>query len=127
MAAETIYLAGNSPDIVVLCLGAKSGLVHFFKDFMLVNGSTILGHAILRKLCAESGNEARIKAINKCLVHADWEDFLVHEQAGGGKDLSVVVIYQGEDGIAFRVVVRLPNMVKGGVGLLGVSGAELIE
>ncbi len=92
-----------------------------------MNGSTILGLAIVWKICVEAGHKARIKAINKCLAYADWEDFLVHEQAGGGKDLSVVVIHQGEDGGALHVVIRLPDMVKGGVGLLQVTGAELIE
>ncbi len=72
LAAKAIYLAGNNPDIVVLPLGTKSCLVHFFKDFTLVNGGTILGLAIVAKICVEAGNEARIKAINKCLVYADW-------------------------------------------------------
>jgi hypothetical protein len=69
----------------------------------------------------------RIKAINKCLAYTDWEGFLVHERAGGREDLSVIVIHQGDDGVALCIIVCLPNMVEGGMVLLQVSRAELIE
>ncbi len=57
LAANTIYLAGNSPYIVVLRLGAKRGLGHSFKKFTLVNGSTIMALAIVGKICVEAGHE----------------------------------------------------------------------
>ncbi len=92
--------------------------MHFLKDFVLVDGVAILRLAVVREMGSDTGCEARVEPTNKRLAYADRKGLLVHERVGGSKYLGVIVIHRREDGVALRVLVCLPDMVKGGMRLL---------
>jgi hypothetical protein len=96
----------------------ECGLVHFLKDFAVVNGIAILGLAVVKEIGLKSGSEAGVEPVDECLTYADWKGLLVHERAGGSKDLGVIIVDRRQDGVALRVLIRLPDVVKGGVRLL---------
>ncbi len=68
-----------------------------------------------------------VKAIDEGLADADGENIHINEWPGGCKNLSVVVVDTREDGVPGSVIVRLPDLVKGCMRLLGISWAELVE
>ncbi len=52
---------------------------------------------------------------------------MVNKWTRSVQDLSVVNKNQLEDGVALHVLIHLPDVVKGNMGLLGVAWIELIE
>ncbi len=83
-----------------------------------MDGVAILGLAIVREMGSESRSEVGVEPIDECLTYADWKGLLVHERAGGSKDLGVIIVDRREDGVALRVLIHLPDVVEGGVRLL---------
>jgi hypothetical protein len=84
----------------------------------LLDGIAILRLAIVREMGLESGSEAGVKPVNEHLTYADWKGLLVHERAGGSKELGVIIVDRREDGVALHDLIGLPDVVKGGVRLL---------
>jgi hypothetical protein len=84
LTATTIYLTGNSPDVIELRLSAKGSLEHCLEDFALVSGSALLQLAAVREVGTKASKEARVKAIHESLVDADGKNLLVNEWARSG-------------------------------------------
>jgi hypothetical protein len=84
LTATTIYLTGNSPDVIELRLSAKGGLEHCLEDFALVSGSALLQLAVVREVGTKASKEARIKAIHESPADADGKHLWVNEWARSG-------------------------------------------
>ncbi len=83
LTTTTIYLTGNSPDVIELCLSAKGGLEHRLEDFVMVSGSALLLLAEVQEVGTKASKEARVKAIHESLADADGKHLLVNEWARG--------------------------------------------
>ena len=92
-----------------------------------MDGSESLQNAIIGAVTAKPCNNKRVKSINEYLADTDGKEILVNKWTSSAQDLRVVIKNQLEDGVALRVLIHLLDMVKGGLGLLGVAWAELIE
>ncbi len=84
LTTTTIYLTGNSSDVVELRLSAKGGLEHCLEDFALVSGSALLQLAVVLEVGTEASEEARVKAVHKSLADTDGKHPLVDELARSG-------------------------------------------
>jgi hypothetical protein len=93
-------------------------LVHFLENFALVDGGAILGLVVVREMGSEAGCESTVKPINRRLTYADRKGLLVHEQAGGSRDLGVIVVQRRKDGVALYVLALLLDVAKGGMRIL---------
>jgi hypothetical protein len=78
LTATTIYLTGNSSDVVELHLSAKGGLEYHLEDFALVSGSVLLQLALVWEVRTKASKEARVKAINESLADANGKHLLVN-------------------------------------------------
>ncbi len=78
-------------------------------------------------MSTESFDKMRVKSINEYLADAYGKWILVNERTGGAQDLPVIIKDWLEDDVALCVLVSLPDVVKGGMRFLGVTGAELVE
>ncbi len=119
--------ARNGPDIGILSFGFHRGLHHCFQSLALMGGGESLQNAMIGEVTVKPCNKPRVKSVNEYLADTDGKGILVNEWTRSTQDLSVVIKNQLEDGVAHRVLIRLLNVLKGGMGLLGVAWAELIE
>ncbi len=78
-------------------------------------------------MTAKPCNKTRVKSVNEYLADADGKEILVNKWARSARDLREVIENRLEDGVALCVLIYLLDVVKGVMGLLGVSLAELIE
>jgi hypothetical protein len=92
-----------------------------------MGGSESLQNTIIEKVTAKPCNKTRVESVNEYLVDADGKGILVNEWTRSTQDLCVVIKNQLEDGVALCILVCLPDVVKSGMGLFGVSWAEFIE
>jgi hypothetical protein len=84
LTATTIYLTGNSPDVIELHLSTKGGLEHCLEDFALVSGSALLQRDVVQEVGTKASEEARVKAIHESLADADGKHLLANEWARSG-------------------------------------------
>ena len=92
-----------------------------------MGGSKSLRCAIGEEVSTESFDKTRVKSINEYLADAYGKWILVNERTGGTQDLPVIIKDWLEDDVALCVLVSLPDVVKGGMRLLVVTWAELVE
>ncbi len=79
ITATTIYLTGNSSDVIELHLSAKGGLEHCLDDFALVCGSALLQLAVVWQVHLKASEEAGVKAVHESLADTDGKHLLVDE------------------------------------------------
>ncbi len=119
--------ARNGPDIGILSFSFHRGLHHCFQSLALMGGGKSMQNAIIGEVTVKPCNKLRVKSVNEYLADTDGKGILVNKWTRSAQDLSVVIENQLEDGVALRVLIGLPDVVKGSMGLLGVAWAELIE
>jgi hypothetical protein len=117
----------NGPDIGILSFGFHRGLHHCFQSLALMGGGESLQNAIIGEVTAKPWDKPRVESVNEYLADTDGKGILVNKWTRSAQVLRVVIQNRLEDGVALHFLIRLTDVVKGGMGLLGVAWAELIE
>ncbi len=127
MARLTTYLDFESLEIRRSSFDFKPNLTSAIGDSANRNIWRDMFPATIPWPMTKPCNKPRVESVNESLADTDGKGILVNEWTRRAQDLSVVIENQLEDGVALRVLICLPDVVKGGMGLLGVAWAELIE
>ena len=115
------------PDICILSFGFHCGLHHCLQSLTRMGPSESLQDAIIGEVIAKPCDKKRVKSVNEYLADADGKGILVNEWTRSAQDLHVVIKNRLEDGVPLCVLIHLPDVVKGSIGLFGVAWVELIE
>jgi hypothetical protein len=119
--------APKGPYISILSFGFHHSLHHCFQSLALMGGSESLKNATIGEVTAKPCDMMRVESVNEYPADTDRKGILVNEWMRSAQDLSVVIENRLEDGVALRVLICLPDVVKGGMRLCGVAFSELIE
>ena len=80
-------------------------------------------HVVLTEDC----DKAFIKAVNQCITNALEELGFTSKWVHCDHHTLVIGKHRGANNVAIAINIRLPDMLNGSLGLVGVVGAELVE
>jgi hypothetical protein len=120
--------ARNGGDRLNFPLRRLHSLEYLWETAALRRGGVqIMEDGVVRVVLMEDCNKVFIKAVNQCFTNALGELGFTSEWAHCVHHTLVIGKHKGAKNVAIAINIRLPDMLNGSLGLIGVVGAELVE